>query len=179
MRFGKKMALWAFCAVPAAAAMLTAGAGAASAAPVQPGPPAGHTFHCNPAQREQWDLGGGNTVNLTYNGSGFTYTVSLHQHGSCLGGTLTDTGLPAGQQVLTVRGTVAGNHATFSVDYGHGSIQGTRTFTGNISRWGSVSGWWNETGSENGHGTWSLQHKAHPACWGHRGWYYNPRGCHV
>jgi len=180
MRFGKKMALWAFCAVPAAAAMLTAGAGVASAAPMPPGPHGpSHTSHCNPSQREQWDLNGGNTVNLTYSGSGFTYAVSLSQHGSCLGGTLTDTGLPAGHQTLAVRGTIVGNHVTFSADYGHGTVQGIRTFTGDISKRGAVSGWWNETGSENGHGPWSLQHKAHPACWGHHGWFFNPQGCHV
>jgi hypothetical protein len=180
MRFGKKMALWAFCAVPAAAGMLMAGAGAASAAPApQPWHPTNHAPHCNPWQRESWDVNGSNTVNLTYNNSPFTYAVTLHQNGSCVSGTLTDTGLASGHQNLSVSGSINGNHITFSVNYGPGSIQGTRTFTGDINKWGGVSGNWHETGSEAGHGTWSLQHQAHGACHGHHGWVFNSHGCQV
>jgi hypothetical protein len=180
MRFGKKMALWAFCAVPAAAAMMTAGTGVANAAAAHPGPPVvSHGPHCNPWQRVLWDVNGKNTVNLTYNNSPFTYAVTLRQDGSCVGGTLTDAGLPAGHQTLHVSGVIDKNHITFSVNYGATSIQGTRTFTGDINKWGHVSGYWHETGSEAGHGTWSMQHPAHPACWGHHGWTFNPRGCQV
>jgi len=180
MRIGKKLALWAFCAVPAAT-MLVAGAGAASAAPLY-GPhngPGNYGSHCNPWQREQWDVGGNNTVNLTYQGKSYTYAVTLHEHGSCLSGTLTDAGLAAGSQNLAVTGDINGNHLSFSVTYPNTGNQGTRTFDGYINRWGHVSGWWNETGTENGSGTWSLQYRAHPACWGHHGWIYNTRGCHV
>jgi hypothetical protein len=130
MRFGKKMALWAFCAVPAAAGMLMAGAGAASAAPT-PWHPTNHAPHCNPWQRESWDVNGNNTVNLSYNNSSFTYAVTLHQYGRCVTGTLTDTNL-SGNQNLSVSGSIDRNHITFSVNYGPGSIQGTRTFTGDI-----------------------------------------------
>ncbi len=138
MRFGKKMALWAFCAVPAAAAMMTAGTGVANAAAAHPGPPVvSHGPHCDPWQRVLWDVNGKTTVNLTYNNSRFTYAVTLRQDGSCVGGTLTDAGLPTGHQTLHVSGVIDKNHITFSVNYGATSIQGTRTFTGDINRWGT------------------------------------------
>ena len=54
MRFGKKMALWAFCTVPAAAALLVTGTGVANAAPAPH--PISHGPHCNPWQRESWDV---------------------------------------------------------------------------------------------------------------------------
>jgi hypothetical protein len=182
MRFGKKMALWAFCAVPAAAAMLMTGAGAASAAPA-PFHPHPTISHCNPWQRESWDVNGSNTVKLTYNSSPFTYAVNLTQKGSCVGGTLTDLNLPStpvGNQTLAVTGVIYNNHITFSVTYpGTPSVQGKRTFTGDINRWGHVSGNWSESGSENGMGSWSLQYRAHPACWWVHPGSWNPRQCRV
>ncbi|MFY9928809.1 MAG: hypothetical protein WAK82_12460 [Streptosporangiaceae bacterium] len=179
MRFAKKMALWAFCAVPAAAAMLVTGAGMASAAPTPYHP---HPIsHCNPWQRESWNVNGSNTVKLTWGTSSYTYAVALTQKGSCVGGTLTDLNLPGplANQTLAVTGVIYNNYITFSVNYGHTSIQGKRTFTGDINRWGRVSGNWSETGSENGTGTWSLQYRAHPACWWVHPGSWNPRQCRV
>src|ERR1700744_1709871 len=123
MRFGKKRALWAFCAAPAAAAMLTAGAGAASAATAHFPTPPSHGPHCSQWQRESWNVNGANTLTNVQSGGGsgtYGYSITLRQDGSCLGGTLTDTNLPVGSQNLTVRGIVLGSDVTFSVNYGSG-----------------------------------------------------------
>src|ERR1700753_2103103 len=122
MRFSKKMALRAICAGPAVAAMIVVGVGAASALPLPfPGPghgPSGPVFPpphfpghnqpaCNPRALERWNVSGANTVDLTYNGSAFTYAVSLSEHGSCVTGTLTDTGLTG--PALQVTGNITNN----------------------------------------------------------------------
>lgn len=185
MRFGARMMLLACCAGPAVAAMLVTGSGPANAAPLTPvvngvssfhpphgngpqgpGQRGGHGRHgCDRRQLERWDLNGGNTVDLAYNGGTAAYAVSFRQDGSCLGGTLTDTNIPNGPQTGPIVGTVKGNDVTFSFTYTYiGSHQGTRTFTGTISRRGTVSGTWDETGSEGLSGTWSLASRADRAC---------------
>jgi hypothetical protein len=87
--------------------------------------------------------------------------VTFKQFGSCLSGTLTDSYYPT---TGPISGTVNRNHVTFSFSYPSGSIQGTRTFTGTINRWGAVSGTWSETGTENGTGTFTLARHAATAC---------------
>jgi hypothetical protein len=184
MRFGTKMMLWAFCAAPTAAAMVLTGAGAANAAVTAPATPSGPTYnpwgpgpHCNWWARERWNVNGDNTVKLVYLSNTYTYTVDFKQNGSCLGGKLTDPYLPPGSQPLKISGTVDDNHITFSVTYPPG-VQGVRTFTGKINWHGDVSGKWNETGTENGYGTWYLDHDVDPAC-SHYYWWDPRRECHV
>jgi hypothetical protein len=185
MRFATKMMLWACCAGPAVAAMVLTGAGAANAAVAAPAAPSGASSgpwggpgqHCNWRQREQWNFNGSNTVELVYGSGNYTYAVSFRQNGSCLGGTLTDTGLPPGSQNLRISGKVNDSHITFSVTYPTG-YQGTRTFTGKINWHGDVSGTWNETGTENGTGTWHLATDVNPAC-SHYHWRDRARECYV
>jgi hypothetical protein len=148
------MMLWACCAGPAVAAMLVTGSGQANAAPLTPvvssgasfgphggGPWGGHgpgQPNCDRRQRERWDVNGTNTVNVVYSGGTATYGVTFRQDGECLGGTLTD---PNGPKTGPIFGTVDGNTITFSFKYTYtGATQGTRTFTGTINRFGSVSG---------------------------------------
>jgi hypothetical protein len=147
----------------AAAGLVAGGAGVASAATVSP---AAHTSsswapHCNPFAREQWNLNGRNKVQAVYQGTTYTYSVTFKQYGGCLSGTLTDSYYPT---TGPISGTVNRNHVTFSFSYPSGSIQGTRTFTGTINRWGAVSGTWSETGTENGTGTFTLARHAATAC---------------
>jgi hypothetical protein len=153
----------------AAAALVAGGAGVASAAPVTPvahTSTTGYFRPCNPWASERWDLNGRNHVEAVYQGSTFTYSVTFRQYGGCLTGTLTDPYYPTRGPI---HGTVYRNHVTFTFTYPAGSVQGTRTFVGTINRWGSVSGTWSETGSENGSGTFTLAKHAAPACpW----WYY-------
>lgn len=182
MRFGKKMALRAICAGPAVAAMIVVGAGAASAftfpgpsGPFFPPHGPGHSQPtCNPRALERWDVSGGNTVDLTFNNSPFSYAVSLSEHGSCVTGTLTDIGLTSPN--LQVTGTINNDHLKFSVTYPTG-YQGKRTFTGTINWHGNVSGTWNESGTENGSGTWTLAQHVRAACHGPS--WQHPRGCQV
>jgi hypothetical protein len=127
------------------------------------GGPGGHQQSCSKWQLEEWNLNGSNTVDLTYQGSTFTYATTFTQKGSCLSGILTDTGITP--STLAITGTVNGSKVTFSVTYPT-NVQGKRTFTGTISRHGDVSGpLWSETGTETGtKGPWSLADKAKPAC---------------
>jgi len=180
MRFGIKAAITAAVAGPAIAALMLTGAGPANAAVTTANAPhstSGFNPFCfnqfqNPFnQRQQWNLSGSNTVDLWFQGQEFTYAVNFNQRGSCLSGTLTDTGLPSGEQILGVHGTIFGNHVTFSVRYPT-NFQGTRTFNGSINRWGDVSGRWSETGTENGSGHFSLARDAHRAC--HRFMWWDP-----
>jgi hypothetical protein len=182
MRFGTKAAIMTAFAGPAIAALMLTGAGPANAAVTTT---TSHTTSTsgwfnpfcfnqfqNPFnQRQQWNLSGSNTVDLWYNGTEYTYGVQFNQRGSCLTGTLTDLGLPSGEQTGPIHGTIFGNHVTFSFRYPT-SFQGTRTFNGYINRWGDVSGNWSETGSENGSGHWSLARNAHRAC--HRFMWWSP-----
>jgi len=110
-------------------------------------------------------VGGTNTVHLVYGTGNYTYGVDIRQDGSCIRGTLTDLGIPNGPTTGPIRGTIVGNQITFSFQYTYaGEIQGTRTFSGFIGRSGAVNGNWSETGSEGGHGTWSLANNADRAC---------------
>ena len=159
---------------PASASALTP-AGSASSSFHPYGPGGGHGWGCDPWQRERWDLNGSNTVDLVYNSGNYTYGVTFRQDGSCLRGTLTDLGIPNGPTTGPIFGTVTRNRVTFSFRYTYtGEVQGTRTFTGTIGRWGAVNGTWDETGTENGHGTWSLARRAHPAC-SPSIWWWSPR----
>jgi hypothetical protein len=177
MRFGTKALITAALAAPAMAALIMTGAGPASAAVTTT---TAHTTsnyygYCNPWQMEQWNLGGYNTVDATYHGSNFYYSVHFTEHGSCLSGTLTDSGYPTSGPIS---GTVSGNHVTFTFRYPYGSIQGTRTFVGTIDRYGNVYGYWYESGSEHGHGTWSLSNRVHRACQRYEWWNPN-RECYL
>jgi hypothetical protein len=168
--------------VAIATAAVVGGAGVASAAPVTPAvsTTSHYGFGCNPFAHEQWNVSGSNTVDAVYEGNNFAYAVTFYQQGNCLSGTLNDPIYPFKGPIY---GTINGNQITFSFKYPAGSIQGTRTFSGYITpkyykqyyqhwvwnghrwvlRWtfryevhGFVSGYWSETGSENGHGSWSL-----------------------
>jgi hypothetical protein len=141
-----------------AGAIVAGGTGLASAAP------ASHAVHttssissCYRFSRQQWNLSGPNSVEAVYMGTTYTYSVSFRQFGGCLVGTLTDPYYPTTGPVF---GTVFRNHVVFSFRYPYGSIQGTRTYVGSIGRFGSVSGFWFESGSEHGSGTWSLARNA-------------------
>jgi hypothetical protein len=152
---------WAGLAV--AAGLVAGGAGVASAATTSP------TTHsnfpapsCNPFAREQWNLSGSNQVLAVYKGTTYTYSATFKQYGGCLTGTLTDSYYPTTGPIV---GAVNDNKVTFTFRYPHGSVQGTRTYTGIISPSGSVSGIWSETGSENGSGTFTLAKNASgPRC---------------
>jgi hypothetical protein len=129
------------------------------------GPGGGHGPNCDSWQLERWDVGGTNTVDLTYNGGNYTYGVHIRQDGGCIRGTLTDLGIPNGPTTGPIFGTINGNQITFSFRYTYtGEVQGLRTFTGFIGRSGAVSGNWSETGPENGHGSWQLANRADRAC---------------
>jgi hypothetical protein len=186
MRFGIKAAIMTAVAGPAIAGLMLVGAGTANAAVTT----SSHTTashgdffnFCNQFNnpfwfREQWKLNGDNTVNATLNGSTmkFAYPVDFTQHGICLGGTLSDPYFPTSGPI---HGLVIGNYVKFAFQYPAGSVQGTRTFVGHISRWGWVSGTWSETGSENATGTWSLAIRAHHAC-RHFFWWDPNQACFV
>lgn len=99
-----------------------------------------------------WNVTNTYTFNVIYQGNTYSYTTTLSQAGTTVTGTLNDPYLPG---ILTIfNGTLSGNTLTFSVDYGAGSVQGVRTFTGTVSA-GILSGTWNETGSEAGSDTWT------------------------
>jgi len=187
MRFGAKRMLWALSAGPAIAAALITGASVASASVITPAPHGGVAFsphgpghpNCNKWQLEQGNLNGNNTITAVYQGVNFNYTVTFKQNGSCLTGTLTDPYIPApGPQSGPISGTIRGNTITFSFTYPT-NVQGTRTYTGTISKRGAVSGSWSQTGTQvPNNGTWSLGTKANKAC--PRFWWWNPRhGCFV
>ena len=176
MRSISKTMLRTCAGLAVAAGLVAGGAGVASAATTSPTTAqSNHHPACNPWARERWNLNGNNKVNAVYLGTTYTYSVTFKQAGSCLGGTLTDT-YYAGTATGPIWGTVNKNSVTFSFAYPSGSVQGTRTFTGTINRWGAVSGTWSETGSEQGSGTWTLAKHAAHAC----PWWWGPRAaCQV
>jgi hypothetical protein len=105
-------------------------------------------------------VSGDNSVDVTYDGTDFVYSVTFVQSGSTLSGTLDDSYYPTSG---SVSGTVSGDDITFTFAYPTGSIQGTRTYTGTISSAGAVSGTWTQTGSESpDNGTWGLARNAVP-----------------
>lgn len=187
-----------------AAGLVVGGTGVASAATASPA--AQNWVHgCNPWAHEQWNLNGSNTVNAVYMGQTYSYSVTFKQVGNCLSGTLTDS-YYSPPTTGPISGTIKGNHVTFSFTYPSGSVQGTRTFNGYIhprfyrhyyrhwvwngyrwvlkwtfrweSRLGFVSGTWSETGSEMGHGTFTLAKPAHRSC-GVTYWWNRDRACSV
>lgn len=101
---------------------------------------------------QQWDVSGLYPMNTHFLGMDFDYTLTLSQSGNMVTGNLYDSYLPGDLTIFD--GTVNGNILTFSVNYGTGSVQGIRTFTGTISASG-LSGTWSETGTEAGADTWS------------------------
>jgi hypothetical protein len=158
-----------------AAGLVAGGAGVASAATVTPAAHTSTTFGhgCNPFQRQHWNLNGRNKVEAVYLGTTYTYKVTFKQFGGCLTGTLTDTYYQPTAATGPVFGTINRNHVTFSFTYPSGSVQGTRTYTGTINRWGAVSGNWTQTGSQGGGGTFTLARHANFACpWWDR-WNHN------
>ena len=100
-----------------------------------------------------WNVSGAYTFDVKYLGNDYNYSVILSQSGKTITGSLNDPFLPG---TLTIsNGSLIGNTITFSVDYGSGSWQGIRTFTGTIDLSGNLSGTWNETGLENGFDNWT------------------------
>jgi hypothetical protein len=189
MRFRTKAAIVAAFAGPAIAGMLMAGAGPANAAVTSTAAQTARTWqpaypYCSPWNLERFDFRGDNTVRLRLNGTTYTYAVHFNQQGSCLSGWLTDNYIPNDYaKTMPIHGTVFRNQVTFSVRYTYpGEIQGTRTFTGTIGRWGWVYGTWSETGSEGGSGYWSLANPVRQACpnwypW--QGFFQYGNGCPV
>ena len=112
MRFATKAAIMGAFAGPAIAALILTGAGPANAAVTTT---TTHTTSsssspffpfCSPRHLERWNFNGYNTVDLSYGTSSYTYSVHFVQRGSCLSGSLTDTGLMAGEQTGPIHGTV-------------------------------------------------------------------------
>jgi hypothetical protein len=178
MRSITKATLRTFAGLAAAAALVAGGAGVASAATVSPAAHTGASWvgqGCSYRALEHWNLNGHNKVEAVYQGTTYTYSVTFRQFGSCLSGTLTDSYYPTTGPIF---GTVVRNHVVFTFRYPSGSVQGARTFSGYINRWGGVSGNWWETGSEQGTGTFTLARHAAPACFWWEWWYHNS-GCPV
>jgi hypothetical protein len=178
MRGITKTTLRVCAGLAAAAALVVGGTGVASAATTTPATHASANWvgsGCNYRALEQWNLNGHNKVEAVYQGTTYTYSVTFRQFGGCLSGTLTDSLYPTTGPIW---GVVYRNHVTFSFNYPSGSVQGTRTFSGTINRWGGVSGYWWENGSENGSGTFTLAKHAATACFWWQWWYHN-RGCQV
>jgi hypothetical protein len=106
-----------------------------------------------PYKETGWNVSGSYTMDVSYSGSHYNYVLTLSQSGTAITGDLNDTYLPGDPPIIN--GTITGNTVTFSVDYGSGSWQGVRTFTGTIGASGALSGTWNETGAEQGNDLWS------------------------
>ncbi len=113
------------------------------------------------------NVAGSYTMDVLYAGTHFTYHLTLTQTGNTLSGTLNDPYLPGS---LAVSGTLVGNDVSFSVNYGPGSSQGVRTFSGVIGVSGALSGTWNETGTEGGSDTWSTVSGTAERAHGSTGW---------
>jgi hypothetical protein len=103
-------------------------------------------------------------LKLVYDGTTYTYDVSLHEQFVAPGvelisGTLRDTYEPAAIS-LPVHGIQFGDDAVLSVKYPTSGIdagdQGVRTFSGTVGLFGHVTGHWSETGTENGSGPFTL-----------------------
>jgi hypothetical protein len=156
-----------------AASLVTGGAGVASAATTSPATHSNFWYGCNPWAKERWNLNGQNTIENYQFGSPLSYSVTIKQYGGCLSGTMTDPYYPT---TGPIHGAVYGNHVAIRFTYPAGSVQGTRTFTGTINRWGHVWGTWTETGTEAASSTWSLASHVHRACpW----WFWPGASCHV
>ena len=112
-------------------------------------------------------VAGSYTMDVLYAGDHYTYDLNLTQTGTAIGGTLHDPYLPG---TLPVTGTITGNNLSFSVDYGAGSVQGVRTFTGVIGSSGALSGTWTQTGTQGGGSTWSTTSGTATLSGGSTGW---------
>ncbi len=106
-------------------------------------------------------------MDVLFEGNHYDYNLTLSQSGSAITGSLYDPDRPG---PLAVSGFVTGNTVTFSVDYGGGSIQGIRTFTGTVGATGAMTGTWNETGTEGGNSTWSTTSGSARPANGTSGW---------
>lgn len=178
MRTITKATLRTFAGLAATAALVAGGTGVASAATTGTAAHASASWvgpGCNIRAGQQWNLNGYNQVEAVYQGTTYTYSITFRQFGSCLTGSLTDPYYPTTGPIY---GTVSRNRVTFTFRYPPGSVQGTRTFSGYINRWGGVSGYWWETGSEQGSGSFTLARHAAPACYWWQWWYHNS-GCPV
>lgn len=170
MRFATRARVIGAFAGPAIAALILTGAGPANAAVTTA---TAHTTSstqdayvpfCSLYNLERWDFRGDNTVQLTWNTTSYVYTVHFDQRGSCLSGQLTDPNIPIGPTSGPIHGYVFRNRVTFSFTYTYPTApQGTRTYTGTISRSGRVSGTWSDSG-DGASGTWYLGHAVRPAC---------------
>jgi hypothetical protein len=98
------------------------------------------------------ELNGRNCLELTFQGNTFYYPVNLTEFGHDIMGSLRDDYLPG---TLTLHGIQVGNAVVLFVTYPGGDPQGTRAFVGTITS-GHLSGNWDETGTEDGTGTWEL-----------------------
>jgi hypothetical protein len=87
------------------------------------------------------------SVDVTYFGHWF-YTANFVRTGTVLTGSLTDNYVPNYTRPIT-NGSIIGNHVIFSFDYGQGSVQGVRTYEGDIQPTGDLTGLWSQTGSQN------------------------------
>jgi hypothetical protein len=182
MRSAKKVMLWACCTVPAVAGLVMSGAGAAGATTTLSSS-AGHRHpRCDSRQLETWNLNGANVVDTEQAPTPLSYDVTFTQRGSCLTGTLTDS-YDAPVFTGPITGTVNGSKVIFSVTYPPNSAQGTRTFTGTITRAhknrGAVSGTFHESGPEKLTGTWNLATDAVRACSEFHGWWGWQQECPV
>jgi hypothetical protein len=140
-----------------AASALGAGAGLAAVA----GPASAATVSATAAvvPNQNPALNAWNRMNVVLNGTTFTgYWVLLQTHrGGLLTGWLYDPNLPTAQRYLAVHGSVSGGVVVFAASYPAGDPQGVRAFVGTIGSGGvGLSGNWTETGSEQGHGTFTF-----------------------
>jgi hypothetical protein len=112
------------------------------------------------------NLNGYNVLDLTFQGSTFTYPVFLNAaNNGLINGVLVDKGLPAGSQVLRVHGLCNGDNVILDSNYPTVDPQGSRSedmlITPTTWHHGTVAGVWDETGTEAGSGAASLENTVH------------------
>lgn len=89
------------------------------------------------------------TVDVTYGGH-WLYTANFIQAGTVLTGSLTDPYVQPGALTGSIiNGSIVDTHVEFSFDYGLASLQGVRTYTGDIDSSGNLVGFWTQTGSQS------------------------------
>jgi hypothetical protein len=86
------------------------------------------------------------TVHVIYSGDWF-YSANFMLTGTVLTGSLTDAYAPITGPIIN--GSIYGNHVVFSFDYGTGSVQGIRTYEGDIQPSGDLTGKWSQIGSQS------------------------------
>lgn len=88
-------------------------------------------------------------VHVIYSGDWY-YTATFSRSGNTLMGDLTDPYVqPSSLTKSITNGSIVGNHVIFSFDYGAGSVQGVRTYEGDINSNGDLIGTWSQTGSQS------------------------------